>query len=462
MAKTIVNPRLIDYFGLNFSQDDVDFAIPRLREDIPLYLDPFLLWSSEDQHYKELHQKLLSFFEDVRLLIAQGRNVDAHALLRRCAEPREMGLGYSLGSKRGSSIGSQLIGNIVQAYNTIPKIANENVNHIEELQLIIPGIAEDRISDITASVLKDFFLEFTVKSARDLNIPTKPFVIDNIYDTLRKIWRPAGRVKLPYNPLDETPLIFAPLNLLRHLPWINYEDYYRSGYAPYVLSHNQAARKVSKHVVLEYNRQNYIAVERYIREKELLADRCKPDPLFERLVLATLRKKFLQLRELGTGTEGGNDKKYEELIFDLLSSLLYPLFSFAESRVRTASGVHIRDLIFYNDGSTDFFRDLRDRYDARQPVFELKNVKLLETEHVNQLYRYLDEEFGRFGLLVTRNPASKAVLKNTVDLHSSKRCMILCLDDSDVELMLNLLEADREPSEVIKKKYIEFTRLLPK
>jgi hypothetical protein len=462
MVKSIVNPRLVDYFGLSFSQDDVDFAIPHLREDIPLYLDPFLLWSSENQHYQELHKRLIGFFEDIRLLLAQGGRADAHSLLRRCGEPREMGLGYSLGSKRGSSIGSQLIDNILQAYETIPQIANENVTHIEELQLILPGIAEDRVSDIMASVLKDFFLEFTVKSAYELNIPTRPFVIDNIYDSIRKLWRPAGRMELPYNPLDETPLIFAPLNLLRHLPWINYEDYYRSGYAPYVLGPNQAGRKVSKPAVLAYNRQNYTAVERYVREKELLADRCKPDPLFERLALVTLRKKFKQLRALGTGTEEGNDKKYEELIFDLLSSLLYPLLSFAESRVRTASGVHIRDLIFYNDGKTDFFRDLRDRYDARQPVFELKNVKLLDTEHVNQLYRYLDEEFGRFGILVTRNPASKAVLKNTVDLHSSKRCMILCLDDSDVDLMLNLLEADREPAEVVKKKYVEFTRLLPK
>lgn len=462
MAKSIVNPRLVDYFGLDFSQDEVDFAIPHLREDIPLYLDPFLLWSSEDQHYQELHKRLIGFFDDIRLLVSQGRNADAHALLRRCTEPREMGLGYSLGSKRGSAIGPQLIGNIIQAYNTVPQIADENVNHIEELQLIIPGIAEDRISDITASVLKDFFLEFTLRSARDLNIPTKPFVIDSIYDASRKLWRPAGRMKLPYSPLDETPLIFAPLNLLRHLPWINYEDYYRSGYAPYVLGPDQVGRKVSKPAVLAYNRENYVAVERYVKEKELLADRCKPDPLFERLTIATLRKKFIQLRELGTGTEGGNDKKYEELIFDLLSSLLYPLLTFAEGRVRTVNGVHIRDLIFYNDGKTAFFRDLRDRYDARQPVFELKNVKLLDTEHVNQLYRYLDEEFGRFGILVTRNSASKAILKNTVDLHSSKRCMILCLDDSDMELMLNLLEASREPAEVVKKKYVEFTRLLPK
>jgi len=40
---TTANPRLIDVFGSAFTQDDVEFAIPRLQEDIPLYVDPFLL-----------------------------------------------------------------------------------------------------------------------------------------------------------------------------------------------------------------------------------------------------------------------------------------------------------------------------------------------------------------------------------------------------------------------------------
>ena len=105
---------------------------------------------------------------------------------------------------------------------------------------------------------------------------------------------------------------------------------------------------------------------------------------------------------------------------------------------------------------------MRDRFDARQPVLELKNVRSLQTEHVNQLYRYLDEEFGRFGVLVTRNPTPQAVQRNIVDLHSSKRIVILCLNDCDLELMLSLMESGRNPTDVIKKRFVEFTRLLPK
>ena len=42
----IIRPRLIDFFNIPIAQEEVDFAIPFLDEDIPLYLDPFLLWKS--------------------------------------------------------------------------------------------------------------------------------------------------------------------------------------------------------------------------------------------------------------------------------------------------------------------------------------------------------------------------------------------------------------------------------
>jgi hypothetical protein len=42
----IIRPRLNDFYNLPFRQEDVDFVIPFLDEDIPFYIDPFLLWKS--------------------------------------------------------------------------------------------------------------------------------------------------------------------------------------------------------------------------------------------------------------------------------------------------------------------------------------------------------------------------------------------------------------------------------
>lgn len=40
----LINPRLTDHYGIATPQALLDFAIPFFNEDIPLYLDPFLLW----------------------------------------------------------------------------------------------------------------------------------------------------------------------------------------------------------------------------------------------------------------------------------------------------------------------------------------------------------------------------------------------------------------------------------
>lgn len=449
-------------FGSDFTQDDVDFAIPRVREDIPLYIDPFLLWNSAKPEYQALHERVIKFFQLISYQVRAGEIDRAAELLAGCEEQRELGLGYSVGTRKGTNIGPKLISEILRVHRDVPQLNLGNIRHMEEIQLVVPKVAEDRISDTAASIIKDFLIEFTATQARHLSIPTRPARIGNVYDATRQIWVPAASADLPFNPTDNSPLLFAPLDLLRHLPWINYEDYYRSSYAPMVVSQDARRYRVAKSAVLAFNATSYQEVERYVDNKEKTQEDCKPEPLFKPLSATTIASKFSAIRSLPTGSSAGSDRKFEELINDLLASLLYPTLELAESRVRTVSGAHIRDLIFYNDGKNEFWKEIRDRYDGRQPVFELKNVRALETEHVNQLYRYLDDEVGRFGVLVTRNPTPRAIERNIVDLHSSKRVAIICLDDRDIELMMSMLSSGRDPSDVLKKKFVEFTRLLPK
>jgi hypothetical protein len=258
-------------------------------------------------------------------------------------------------------------------------------------------------------------------------------------------------------------VLLAPLDLLRHLPWINYPDYYKSTFSHLVLEAGRTRSAIPKPQVLAYNRANYEIVRGYVTGREGQSDACSPDPLFTPLKLDTLRRKATQLQVLPTGRDGGADKKFEALAYDLLSSLLYPELDLAKSQVRTISGAHIRDIIFHNDGKTPFLRDLRDLYSARQIIFELKNVSSLDSENVNQLYRYLDDEdMGKYGILLARTPPPRSVQRNIIDLHSSKRNAIICLDDSDIHLMVQMLDSGRRPIDVLRKKHVEFTRQLPK
>jgi len=213
---------------------------------------------------------------------------------------------------------------------------------------------------------------------------------------------------------------------------------------------------------LTYNRANYGVVSEYVATKERQQADCKNDPLFRPIPVISAKKKLATILKLPTGKDQNADKAYENAVGPLLASLLYPHLDYATEQSRTESGVLIRDLIFYNGRSVEFLKDIFDRYDSRQLVFEMKNVRVVEREHINQLNRYLNDEFGKFGVLVTRHPLPNSVRKNIVDLWSSQRRAIITLTDDDLELMVSVFESkQRQPYEVLKRAYIDFTRSLP-
>ena len=265
---------------------------------------------------------------------------------------------------------------------------------------------------------------------------------------------------LPVNPNTKTPILLIPKRWLRFIPWLNTDDYFKNYYIQNI--HKEGDEIPDKIKLLDFNRHNYDIVKVYTAIKEKQFKHCKNDPLFNQIPITSAKRKITTITKLPTGKTNNADRKYEDNTCQLMASLLYPHLDFAAEQSRTDSGVLIRDLIFYNNISTDFLKDIYDTYDCKQIVFELKNVMEVTREHIFQLNRYLNDQFGKFGIIVTRNIPPKKIVKNTIDLWSGQRRCILILDDSDLKLMTQVfVSKQRNPIEVIKRKYIEFTRACP-
>ena len=216
--------------------------------------------------------------------------------------------------------------------------------------------------------------------------------------------------------------------------------------------------------LLTYNRQNYGAVLEYVAAKERAAGDCKNDPLFAQIPVASAKESLAAIRKLRPAARPGqgDDRKYEQQAARLLTSAFYPELDFAAQQSRTGSGGLVRDLVFYNSRAHPFLDELVTKYDCRQVVIEMKNVREIQRDHILQLNRYLNEAFGRFGVLVTRRPLPQAAFRNTVDLWSGQRRCIVALTDEDLALIVDLFESrQRPPLDVLQKKYVEFTRACP-
>ena len=453
----IIRPRINDFHNIAFTQEEVDFAIPFLDEDIPLYLDPFLLWKSPSFQDNSLHTALVNSFNKLGYDYLNKINNDSINKLIQTSECEEVGLGNSK-TKQGKKISIKEASKILELFKNIPQVQKSGFTHFEEIQLFVENISKDRISDITCNFIKSWLIDYTIDQCQKHNIPIEKSIV-NVFDyKTNKIKQ--EETYLPQNPNTKLPIIFTPKRWLRYIPYINYEEYFQNYFNKEVNS--QFDEPLSRIQILNYNRHNYDIVQTYIKIKERNAESLKNDPLFKQIPILSTKRKLNSILKLPTGKTNNADRQYEENICQILASVLYPHLDFAKEQSRTENNVHIRDLIFYNNRSYSILNDLYNQYDCKQIIFELKNVKEVETEHVNQLNRYLTSNFGNFGIIFTRNKPPKRVINNTISLWAGHRKCILILDDEDLKLMCQLYEGkQRNPIDVIRKKYYEFTQMLP-
>ncbi len=73
----LIRPRLTDYHGIHKNQSDLDFAIQFFDEDIPLYIDPFLVWTSPSQQDNALHTTITNSFNHLNYLVKKKREDEA-------------------------------------------------------------------------------------------------------------------------------------------------------------------------------------------------------------------------------------------------------------------------------------------------------------------------------------------------------------------------------------------------
>lgn len=450
----LVRPRLNDYHGIFLNQTKVDFAIPFLGEDIPLYVDPFRLWQSPSYQDNGLHVLFKSAFNSLGKMYFEGERIKAVEILKRISECNEVGLGDSK-SRAGKRIGDSLAKDVLSIYETIPAVNKYGLEHPEIIQLLVNGISKDRVSDIASNMLGSFLIDYTIQECRQYGIPTEKCEIE--YLDVKSMSMKKESCELPVNPNTKQVLWLVPKRWLRKSMWLNDDDFLN-----HYLVNSIENLKRDEIDIVTFNRENYDVLTEYIKAKERTSADCKNDPLFGQIPVASAKRKLSAIKRLPTGKEGNADKKYEAEVCPLLASMLYPHLDFAQPQSRTESGTQIRDLVFYNNTSYEFLNNMKELFGSRQIVVELKNVEEVTKEHINQLNRYLNPVFGSFGIIMTRNRPKKSVMQHTIDLWSGQRKCILIIDDSDLELMVNVFESkQRDPIQVIEMKYVEFTRKCP-
>lgn len=438
--------------NIPIKQEEVDFVIPDIHTDRRLAIDPFLFYRSFNVDFRRVHDQLLEFFSYVIDLIRRGDSETAAEYLV-CPEVAEICLGYSAKGTAGSGVGPDLAKEIASLFQNSPVLIKRGLRHIEELQLVCYGVGPDRISDITANIIKLFLIEYTSKQCASWDLPIHSAVpVEHYFDHGSFTWKD-GYFDLPVNPDTGGALLLVPRRVLRVLPWINYDEYvneYKSNFLRPMKGKRPLRfkpRKETKRTELEkseicfFNRNDTAFMDAYVERKEREAAKAEPDEIALMQDLKYLRENGERLREGLLSVSSGREDAYEyqDIIHKILTFCFHPHLVDGKPQQRTYEGTLIRDLIYVNEGTRNFWRYIQGRYGGLYIVFELKNKDQLSGSDIDQLATYLGDPMGRFGIVISRGDSNKTSFNRRKTIYNKEmpRKTLLHFSDRD---MCNLLE----------------------
>lgn len=140
--------------------------------DLPLFIDPFLLFNSVKPEYQKLHESIISYLSFLRDLSQQTEQIPEGLIsaLFRFGEVKENWLGYSASGNSGRGLGPDfaraLAHGLKHFFSGFGKEAISKGSHLEKLCLFDDGVGRDSISDFTTNLIKQYLLQYTQEFAK--------------------------------------------------------------------------------------------------------------------------------------------------------------------------------------------------------------------------------------------------------------------------------------------------------
>lgn len=142
-----------------------------LVSDLPLFVDPFLIFNSRKPKYRKLHRSIVRYLKFLYKK-AKGKTLTPGLIASwyRFPEITENWLGFSQTGNQGRGLGprfaAELHGNLGVLFDTSRRHKITKDIHLEKLCLISEGVGRDNVSDFATNLIHGFLLEYTSAFAK--------------------------------------------------------------------------------------------------------------------------------------------------------------------------------------------------------------------------------------------------------------------------------------------------------
>lgn len=448
-------------FSLNKSQYELDFVDIDPNVDTPLFLDPYYISKCDFPFAINAHNTLRSYFEFLLALLRGNRIRQAEELFSYLGESNDICMGMSKGKPRGHGMGPEDTAAIFKELLKSRAIKSGVMEDIEDFRIFVPNVDKDKVSDMTANIIKKHLIEYTKEQCALHGIPLFQNVPSGMYwDAQRMTWENEYTQRLV---IDENPILLVPKRI------VSFTDKYTSSeYKQHFVLNFLKNENLRLHTSLvqkyrggeEYVTKKSITEHEDVIDKEYLARFTEQHPEvfadFKRqtskkishldgAVLDDLDAKSIcehltaKLASIPSGT--ANASNYHNLIVGILELLLYPNLSSPKKEREIHEGRKRIDITFNNSAETGFFFTLPNSNATLLCPFVFVECKNYTGEIANPELDQLSGRFsnrrGRVGILACRMlDQNDAFMKRCADTFEDDRGLIIPITDDDLNIAL--------------------------
>ena len=181
--------KISKYFKLNKTQFELDFVDIDISTDIPLFLDPYYISKCDFPFAIEAHRYLKNYFDYLLFLLKSEEYMKAQSLFSYLGETNELCLGFSANKPQGKGMGPTDTNRIFANLKQSRALSTGLMEDIEDFRIFVDNVDKDKVSDMTANIVKWCLIEYTQNQCRLWGIPLTPNVSSgHFWNRQDKIW----------------------------------------------------------------------------------------------------------------------------------------------------------------------------------------------------------------------------------------------------------------------------------
>jgi hypothetical protein len=465
--------RISESFGLSKSQYELDFVDVDTNTDTPLFLDPYFIAKSDFPFALEAHLSLRSYFDCLLGALRGDRMKDAEDLFSHLGETNEICLGFSRSAPQGKGMGPSDASRIFKSLKQSKALQTGIMEDIEDFRIFVDNVDKDKMSDMTANIIKKQLIEYTKAQCVLWDIPLTEGVPSGFFwDRKTNSWENQYTEMLIVN--DRKILLvpkrivsfskeYTPQKYLQHfvLNYLQNEQLRLNG--PLVQRRKDKARTkyVTKKSIREQEERNQSIDKNWLAQftekyPEIFKD-------FRKITKSKIRPvsnadistesvssicAYLEKRLCEIPPGGKSATVYHRTIVGIMELLFYPYLCAPTIEQEIHDKRKRIDIVFDNCAESGFFFRLSNTHDIPSCfiMVECKNYSRdVANPELDQIGGRFSPNRGKMGIITCRTiDEMDTFLLRCSDTYRDSRGLIIPLIDEDFYTLLRYRADDNE------------------